>query len=128
MNMNIWSWIKRNGVRTVNPRTSAPVPEHFTAQGNAIDPEWRSGWSPDDGGSFETRRHVGQSAEGFHAGVELSRRMSGGIVWSEAYPTPERARDAAREMESARRCEIEAESSSEPVSARSEGGLSLIGD
>jgi hypothetical protein len=125
--MNIWSWIHRNG-RTMNRRASGSVPEHFTAQGNAIDPEWRSGWSPDDDGVYETRRHVGQSAEGFHAGVELSRRISDGIVWSEAYPTPEKARGAAREMESTRWREIEAEPSSEPVSARSESGLALLGD
>jgi hypothetical protein len=105
--MGILNWIRKNGNRVVAQRADAPDPRHFTALGNAIDPEWRGWWSPDATGSYETRRHVGQSAEGFHAGVEVCLRVYDRIVWSVAHATPEKAREAAGEMESRRREEIE---------------------
>jgi hypothetical protein len=100
--MSILKWIERNYFRPAVKREDALRHRDFTALGNAINPEWRSGWSPDDQGSYETRRYVGQSAEGFHAGVEVAYRVYDPIVWGEAYATPEKARDASREME--RRC------------------------
>jgi hypothetical protein len=103
--VNILKWIHKNGNRKTPPAVVSA--RHFTALGNAIDPEWRSGWSPDESGRYEMRRHVGQSAEGFHAGVEVSCRIYSRIVWGEAYPTPERALEGADEMESRRREEIE---------------------
>ena len=101
--MRIWNWIYRNRNRT----TRADGTRHFSTLGNAIDPEWRSGWCSDDSGFYETRQHVGRSAEGFHAGVEISYRVYHRIVWGEAHATPEKAREAAREMESRRTEEIE---------------------
>jgi hypothetical protein len=102
--MNILKWIRKSGNRTTE---RAGMHAFGTNPGGAIEPEWRSRWLPDDSGLFETRRHVGQSAEGFHAGIEVARRVCDCIVWSEAYPTPEKARDAAGEMERRRRQEIE---------------------
>jgi hypothetical protein len=102
--MNILKWIRKSRNRTTE---RAGARATGTAPGDAIEPEWRSRWLPDDSGLVETRRHVGQSAEGFHAGIEVARRVCDRIVWSEAYKTPEKARDAAGEMERRRRQEIE---------------------
>jgi hypothetical protein len=105
--MSILKWIERNYFRSTIEREDALPHRDFTSLGNAINPEWRSGWSPDDRGSYETRRYVGQSAEGFHAGVEVACRVYDPIVWGEAYATPEKARDASREMERTRWEEID---------------------
>lgn len=105
--MSIFKWMREIGIRVTAPRDNAPAPRHFSPPGNAIDPEWHSGWSPDDSGLYETRQHVGQSAEGFHAGIEISHRVCDRIVWGEAHPTPEKAREAAGEMECRRREERE---------------------
>src|SRR5580692_3923057 len=112
--MNILNWIRKSGIRGKAQRADAHAPGYFSALGNAIEPEWGSGWSPDDSGRYETRRHVGQSAEGFHAGVEISYRVRGRIVWSEAYSTPERAREAAAEMECTPPARPESETRREP--------------
>jgi len=112
--MNIFNWIRKSGIRTKAQRVNTDAARHFSAHGNAIEPEWRSGWSPDDSGLYETRRHVGQSAEGFHAGVEISYRVRGRIVWSEAHSTPERAREAAAEMECTPPARPESETRREP--------------
>lgn len=105
--MNILKWIRKHRIHATAQPAGAHAAGHFTAPGDAISPEWRSRWLPDDSGSFETRRHVGQSAEGFHAGVEVSQRVCDRIVWSQPYATPEKAREAASEMERRRRQEIE---------------------
>jgi hypothetical protein len=99
------SWLKRDKTEST---TETVKPEYFTGKGNAIDPEWRSGWSTDESGLAETRRHVGRSVEGFHAGVEDAFRVGAGrIAWGEAQPTPEKAREAAGELERERREAIE---------------------
>ena len=105
--MKLLKWLTRHFINAATPRADVRVREDFTSFGNAIDPEWHSGWSPGDSGAFETRRHVGQSAEGFHAGVEVSRRICDRVVWGEAHATPEKAREAARELECKRWEEIE---------------------
>lgn len=120
--MNLLKWIHKNGNRTTAAHADAAKTQDCSPHGNGIEREWRSAWSPDDSGFRETRRHVGQSAEGFHAGIEVSRRVSERITWSEAFATPEQARKGATEMERRRREEIEA------APAGSESGLSLIGD
>ena len=102
--MNILKWICKSGNWTTRRARAHAV---GTNPGSAIEPEWRSRWLPGDSGLFETRRHVGQSAEGFHAGIEVSQRVCDRIVWSDAYPTPEKAREAVGEMERRRRQEIE---------------------
>ena len=101
--MSILKWLREIGSCITAARDSAPAVLHFSPLGNAIDPEWRSGWSPDDSDFYETRRLVGHSAEGFHAGVEMSHRVCDRIVWGEAHATPEKARDAAGEMEKGNR-------------------------
>jgi len=105
--MNILKWMRKDGIRTTKQRADTPTPRHYTARVNAVDSEWCSGWWPDDSGFYETRRHVGQSAERFNAGVEVSHRVYDGMVWGEAHLTPEKARKAADEMERGRREEIE---------------------
>jgi hypothetical protein len=105
--VNILKWIRKHRIHATAQPAGAHAVGHFTAPGSAIEPEWRSRWLPDDSGFFETRRHVGQSAEGFHAGIEVAQRVCDRIVWSDAYPTPEKAREGASEMERRRRQEIE---------------------
>lgn len=97
--MRIFNWIREIGNGPVAERRDASGPQHFTAAGHAVIPEWRSRWTPNETGLYETRKHVGQSAEGFHAGVEIAYRMSDPIAGGEPYATPERARQAAIEME-----------------------------
>ena len=95
------NWLT-NRKKRLNAQPDAP--RYFSAKGNAIAPEWHSSWSPDDTGVNETRRHVGQSAEGFHAGIETVCRIGlGRIDWSDAWPTAERAMQAAWKRESAER-------------------------
>lgn len=81
---------------------------HLSAKDGTIEPEWHSSWSPlDESDHYETRRHVGKSVEGFHAGIEVVYREGiGNIAWGEAYPTPEKAREAAGELERRREEEI----------------------
>jgi hypothetical protein len=106
--MSLWKWIHRQGNHATRQWYSATaVHRDFSAIGNAINPKWRSGWSRDESGIYETRRCVGQSTEGFHAGVEISYRIHDAVVWSEAHATPEKARQAAGEMERRRREETE---------------------
>jgi hypothetical protein len=84
------------------------MPPFGAPAGKTIEQEWRSTWRPVAASALEIRRHVGQSAEGFHAGVEVGRREAvGPIAWGDAQPTPEMARLIAGEMESVRREEIE---------------------
>jgi len=115
--MNILKWLEEIGGIAVTVTMRTPPPPCFTARGNAIEPEWHSQWSPDERGIYETRRVVGQSAEGFHAGVEISYRVYERIVWGDAHPTPEKARIASAEMERARREEF-VESDRVPKAAR----------
>jgi len=87
------------------PRTASGESD---AQNGAIVPQWRSGWNSTGTGKHETRRHVGESARGFHPGVEAARRITiGQIAWGEAYATPEKARAAATQLERIQREAIE---------------------
>jgi len=52
--MNILKWIRKSGNRATE-HAGAHAAGHFTAPGDAISPEWRSRWLPDDSGFFETR-------------------------------------------------------------------------
>ena len=109
--MRLFSWItnRGNGVATRRDCDAQRL-RHFSAEQSTIEPEWHSSWSPlDESDHYETRQHVGKSVEGFHGGVEmLYREGMGRIAWGEAHPTPEKAREAAGELEADRREEIEA--------------------
>jgi hypothetical protein len=67
-------------------------------------PEWRSPWRPFHCSVHESRRHVGCSGEGFHAGIEICYRLGmGWIDWGEAFPTPEIALAESARLENRRR-------------------------
>jgi hypothetical protein len=103
--MSFWRWLKRD---KKTEATERPKKERFPATANAIDPEWRSGWSADTTDLTETRRHVGVSEEGFHPGIEEVLRVGANrIVWGDAYPTPEMACGVAGELERERHQLIE---------------------
>jgi hypothetical protein len=59
--MSILQWMHAIGIRITAPRDNASAPRRFAPLGNGIDPEWRDGWTVDDCGFYETRRHGGQS-------------------------------------------------------------------
>jgi hypothetical protein len=102
--MNVLKWLNNIGPWIATPRPAALVPRHLSARGNAIEPEWHSQWLPDQCGLHETRRHVGRSVEGYHAGVEVCYRAGmGRIEWDNAQPSPETARAQSTQLESARR-------------------------
>jgi hypothetical protein len=82
-----------NGNRTVDSSTGQ----------NAVAAEWHSPWRPFHCGVHESRRHVGCSSEGFHAGVEVCYRAGmGWIDWGKALPTPEIALAESARLENTR--------------------------
>jgi len=105
--MNILKWIRKPKTSATEPCVSGPSHPDVIGKENAIEPEWRGQWLPDISGFHETRRHVGISVNGYHAGIEVCYRAGmGRIDWSEALSTPETAYAVSAEMERKRRAEI----------------------
>ena len=82
--MGFFNWVKRGGKPGHEPEPqSAPC---FTDKGNAIETTSSLGWLRDGTGECELRLHLGESIEGHHAGLEVSRRGADGpVCWSRPY-------------------------------------------
>jgi hypothetical protein len=100
--MKLLKWLREIGVAP--PEINGSICGQVGPRSIAIAPEWHSQWLPDECGLHETRRHVGRSAEGFHAGIEVCYRLGmGRIEWDKAQSSPELARAHATQLENTRR-------------------------
>ena len=105
--MNILKWIRKSKTSKMVPYPDEPSHPDAGGRGNTIEPEWRGQWLADVSGFHETRRHVGISMNGYHAGIEVCYRAGmGRIDWSESLSTPESAYAVSAELERKRRAEI----------------------
>jgi hypothetical protein len=105
--MNILKWIRKPKTCATVPSANKPSQPDGGGKGNAIEPDWRGQWLADASGFHETRRHVGISANGYHAGIEICYRAGmGRLEWSEALDTPETAYALSAVLERKRRSEI----------------------
>jgi hypothetical protein len=94
--MGILDWVKSRGKE---PSGETAPAQHATNEGNPIKQMWKSEWRPDDQGLYEFRHHVGQSAHGFHGGLEVSGgRGESPFQWGQAKATPEEAKNASYGM------------------------------
>jgi hypothetical protein len=99
--MGFLDWMKGRGSArgSPDPENESMPARHETRKGNAICIRSSSEWISDGVGVYEWRHHIGNSVEGYHGGLEVSRHGGeGSWSWSNARPSLQAAENAALRM------------------------------
>jgi hypothetical protein len=105
----VLDWIRERSSLTLEGRgisLEPPAPnskQRYSKRGNPIAAKFSSYWRKNEPlAPYKTRRHIGRSIEGFHAGLEISFKEGTSVLkWSNARRDVPSAEKAAHGMEKA---------------------------
>lgn len=99
--MGLFDWMKGSretqSVRDLDEHGSGPP--FSTREGNPINLILHSEWESDGMGVCQLRSHIGESCEGYHAGMQVSHKGGSAWTWSlDPYPSVTAAKKATDAM------------------------------